>query len=683
MPRIVFVLATLLIPVQALGAVPTVDEWIRLSTVDAPRISPDGRFVAYLVQEVDENDDTYEREIWIASTETGERFQLTDAKGSSWSPQWSPNGDRLAFLSTREGGPQVYMAAFPKGAAVPLTRMKNGVDSFQWSPDGKRIALTTSEIVTRTQAEEPREYHVVGNDPAFSSSLWVFEVPATATAVEPERLTDAADFAVDDIAWSPDSKRIAFPANQYGDPYPFSTYDIYVLTLGEKHARKIVNGGGPEFFPVWSPDGREIAYKTFVRSPADEYHTYSIGYIAVVPADGGITRVLTEQFDENVTPLAWAPEGIYFAARQRTYQHLFRLNPETRATSRISEPYGSVNFGFSFSKDFRQMAFVGADAKRYQEIYVSALGQPFRPKRLTRSGDQLGKWKLATREIVQWKSKDGTPIEGILVKPADFDPAKKHPLVVIIHTGPLEVDQATITRDLPYPAELFAAKGAVVLRPNYRGSTGYGARFRALLVRKLGIPEVEDVVSGVDHLIQQGFVDRDRVGAMGWSHGGYIAAMISASSDRFRAVSVGQGISDWRIFYTLGAGATVKPDYLQATPWDDPEYYRSTSPLTYVKRARTPTLIQHGDADGIAPIASAYELYRALKDQGVPVEMIVYRGAGHLPSGLRQTRAVVEQNLEWFDQWLWKEGAGHRAPPASASTLSGARDRSRGRGGAL
>lgn len=624
------------------GPSPTLDEWMSLKMVNAPRISPDGRSVAYLVQEADWEENTYKPEVWVASAETGESRPLAPGKGASWSPAWSPDSRRVAFLARRDGAVQIYVAPAGGGEAARLTQAAAGVDAFQWSPDGRHIAYTSGEVLARP--EEPKEFHVVGNDPVATTCLWRID----AAGGTPERLTDGKGFAVDDFAWSPDSRRIAFHASQVGVPQAFYTHDIYVLALADRSVRKIVDRPGPVFFPVWSPDGREIAYRAY----EDEYHTWSSGYVAVVPAEGGASRLLTEAFDENPTPLAWSPRGIYFAGRERTYQHLYRVDPSTLAIERVSGPFESVFTGFSFSADFTRTAFAGADAKSWQEIYVSPL-EPFAPRKLTAMGDPLKRWKIATREIVAWTSQDGTPIEGVLVKPAGFDPAKRYPLIVVLHSGPLAVDQATITRDLQDPAELFAAKGALVLRPNYRGSIGYGARFRGLLAGNLGLPQYLDVIAGVDRLIADGIVDRDRVGVMGWSHGGYIAAFITAYSDRFRAVSVGQGVSDWRLFYTFGGGADAEPDYLGATPWDDPEAYRRASPLAWVKRAKTPTLIQHGDADGIAPIAGGYELRRALADQGVPVKMIVYRGAGHLPNGLRQTRAVMEHNLEWFGQWIW------------------------------
>jgi dipeptidyl aminopeptidase/acylaminoacyl peptidase len=652
-------LLTINIPINCLSfyqAIPTLDQWMSLKGTGNLSISPDGRSVVYGVRKANWEANAFADEIWIADTSSGQNFLLSEAKGTSWNFSWSLDGKRVAFLSSRDGATQIYLASPPSKELVRITQVSNGVNDFRWSRDGRSIAFTTTEVFPRTGGEETPEFHIAGNDQAFSSSLWTIamSVDYTPTSAPPERLIDGVDFAVDDISWSPDSRRIAFSANQFRDPYSFWTYDIYVLSLGEKSVKKIVDRKGPDFFPVWSPDGKEIAFRTYTLTDQDEYYTYSAGYIATVPADGGPSRVVTQQFDENPTPLAWSAQGIYFSALQKTYQHLFRLNPSNRNIERVSEPYTSVFSSFSFTSDFKRIAFTNQDAKHYDELYVSDL-KSFQPKRLTDFGEQIKGWKIGTREVIEWKSKDGTAIEGVLIKPADFDPSKKYPLVVIIHHGPINADQAIIGRDMPYPAELFVAKGAIVLRPNYRGSAGYGRKFRALLVRNLGIAQYEDIIAGVDQLVAQGIVDPSRVGAMGWSHGGYVAAFMATYSDRFKVVTVGQGVSDWRIFYTLGAGGSVKTDRSNPSPWDDPEYYRTVSPLTYVKKAKTPTLIQHREFDSTAPPAGAYELYRALKDQGVPTKLIIYKGAGHVPSGLKQFRAVAQHNYDWFRKWLWNE----------------------------
>jgi len=225
----------------------------------------------------------------------------------------------------------------------------------------------------------------------------------------------------------------------------------------------------------------------------------------------------------------------------------------------------------------------------------------------------------------------------------------------VIHGGPTGIDTPARRADRYYPVERFAAKGALILQPNYRGSAGYGAKFRALNVRNLGLGDYQDVISGVDFLIGKGMVDRDRVGSMGWSEGGYISAFITTYSDRFKAVSVGAGISDWSTYYVNTDIHPFTRQYLKATPWDDPEIYRKTSPISYVNQAKTPTLIQHGDQDKRVPPPNAFELYQALKDRGVPVKLILYKGFGHPINKPKQQRAVMEHNYEWFSRYIWGE----------------------------
>ena len=226
-----------------------------------------------------------------------------------------------------------------------------------------------------------------------------------------------------------------------------------------------------------------------------------------------------------------------------------------------------------------------------------------------------------------------------------------------------------INADRYYPMERFVAKGALILRPNYRGSAGYGEKFRSLNVRNLGVGDYADVISGVDYLIAQGFVDKDRVGSMGWSEGGYISAFITTSSDRFKAVSVGAGISDWMTYYANTDITPFTPQYLRATPWDDPEIYKKTSPISYIAKAKTPTLIQHGGSDRRVPIANAFELRQALEDHGVPVKLVVYDGFGHPINKPKQQRAVMEENENWFDHYIW----GDPLPSALTPTVKPAK----------
>jgi dipeptidyl aminopeptidase/acylaminoacyl peptidase len=382
----------------------------------------------------------------------------------------------------------------------------------------------------------------------------------------------------------------------------------------------------------------------------------------LIPAAGGVPRVLTAKFDEDTRLIDWGPDGIYFDALQKTAGHVFRLNSETMAIDRITGPDAFFTMNASFTPNHQMFAGAGATPNHFPEIFVSST-KDFAPKYLSDAGEQWKSFKLATREVIEWKSTDGTAIQGILIKPADYDAKRKYPLLVVIHGGPTGLDTPIDAADRYYPIERFAAKGALVLKPNYRGSAGYGEKFRALNVRNLGLGDYQDVISGVDYLIGTGIVDKDRVGAMGWSQGGYISAFITTYSDRFKAVSVGAGISDWMTYYVNTDIHPFTRQYLKATPWEDPEIYQKTSPIFYVNRAKTPTLIQHGDQDKRVPPPNAFELYQALKDRGVPAKLILYKGFGHPINKPKQQRAVMEHNYDWFSKYIWGE-----EPPAATAT---------------
>jgi dipeptidyl aminopeptidase/acylaminoacyl peptidase len=360
---------------------------------------------------------------------------------------------------------------------------------------------------------------------------------------------------------------------------------------------------------------------------------------------------------------------VFFAASWHTGSYLYQAQPDGSDLRGVPATGDLAANGFSLSHDGTWFAFAGQNATSYPEIYVAPVA-PARPRRLTRLGDQLRGWPLGTSEVVQWKSRDGATIEGVLRKPAGFKPGKRHPLIVVIHGGPTGVSRPTLFGSTyVYPIEPWLARGALVLEPNYRGSAGYGSAFRALNVRNLGVGDAWDVVSGIEALVAGGLVDSTRVGVCGWSQGGYISAFLAThESRRFRAISVGAGISDWTTYYVNTDITPFTRQYLRATPWDDPEIYARTSPITTVRQASAPTLIQHGDADQRVPTPDAWELYRGLMDAGVPTRLVLYKGFGHGLTKPRAIRAALRHNLEWFDRWLWGV-----APPASAESRAGAR----------
>jgi dipeptidyl aminopeptidase/acylaminoacyl peptidase len=646
---------------------PSIDQSLSMKSAGGAQISPDGRYVAYSVQQANWDQNDFIQQIWIAVTATGEQYQLTQGKKSSTGPQWSPDSRRLAFTSDRDGKRQIYVISAAGGEASALTAEEGAIGAMAWTPDGAAMVFTSSGPESKARKDRKDKYgefDIIDGDYAMNH-LWRVAVPAEIPAdvkklPKAEALTQGEQFSVGSFAISPDGKRVAFSATRDPDLGSQNTEQLYVLDLADLHVRKLLESGGPNNRPRWSPDSRQIAY---VTANGAQNFFYANRYIAAVSAEGGKPRLLTEAFDEDANLIDWGPDGIYFAALQKTSAHLFRIDPAGGAIRRISGPGLFHAADASFTRDHKMLAGVGAAPNRFAEVYVSPVSD-FQPKYLTDMAAQWKGFKLATREAIQWKSSDGAAVEGVLIKPADYDPSRKYPLLVVIHGGPTGVDTTLMTPDRTYPVERFAAKGALILKPNYRGSAGYGAAFRALNVRNLGLGDYQDVISGVDYLIGKGLVDKDRVGAMGWSEGGYISAFITTYSDRFKAVSVGAGISDWMTYYVNTDIHEFTRQYLKATPWQDEDIYRKTSPITYVNRAKTPTLIQQGDQDKRVPPPNSYELYQALKDRGVPVKLIFYKGFGHPINKPKQQRGLLEQNYEWFSKYIWGE------EPAAGSAVA-------------
>ncbi len=702
---------------------PTFDEILSLKTISSPKISPDGRFVAYQMSEANWKDNEYVSQWWLVNVATGAAFQLTRGKKSAGQAEWSPDGHWLAFVAEREssaieppsaekkeekkkeesppqkkeekkedgkeadaGGAkpathQIWMISAEGGEAWQLTKSETDVGGFHWSKDGKLIAFSANPSEPKAgkdRKEKYSDYEVYEKD-YQQGQLWLVDVGAAVKDYLPaaaKQVTADVTLNINSFAWSPDSTKIAFSATKNPLLAFSGEEDIYLLELGQNNSvKKIVALPGPDNSPVFSPDGKQLAFYTALAQP---YYYYTNGHIAAVdlaavaakpattPAE---VRDLTGKFDEDPQPIDWGPHGVYFAAEQKTNAHLFRVDPASLEIQRITSPDTLLIEDASFTKDFRTVALITEDAAHMEELYVSAVS-PFAPRKLTDTTAQVKDWKLGSVEVVSWKSQDGTVIEGILHKPADYDATKKYPLLVKIHGGPTGTSEPTLSpTEYAYPVQSFVSKGALVLEPNYRGSAGYGAAFRALNLRNLGVGDMWDVMSGVDSLIAKGMVDPNRLGAMGWSEGGYISAFLTTHTDRFRAISVGAGISDWTTYYVNTDITPFTRQYLHATPWDDPEIYAKTSPITTIKQAKTPTLIQQGSNDKRVPVPDSFELYRGLQDRGVPARLILYTGFGHGVNKPKSQRALLQANLDWFSFYIWDEPFPKDSPLYGSSEL--------------
>jgi len=629
---------------------PRFEDVIAVRAIGGFALSPDGESIAYEVRSTNWDANRYDTEIWLWREGREPRQFTRTPGGTSRAPQWSPDGRWLAFLSDRGEKQQVQLIRPDGGEAFPLTAVAQGVNSFRWAPDGRRIAFVApdpADSTAKPTSDRFGEFVEEDTDPG-RSHLWVVEVLPDSIPV-PERLTEGRDFTVTGFEWSPDGTRIAF-AHQ-PDESINARADIAVIAVATRKISPLVTTPGSEGGFEWSPDGQWLLYTSSGADTTSDYYRNDL--LLKVPAAGGEPVRLAADLDETVSSFWWQPSGIYLIASERTARRVYLVDPGSGRIKPFATTPDRINT-LAFSGDGRTLAFTGQTPTTLAELYRTDLKR-YRPERITHFTDQIDGWTLGTSEIVRWKSRDGAEIEGVLHKPAGFDPSRRYPLLVVIHGGPTGVDYPTPLPVYVYPIPQWLAKGAVVLRPNYRGSAGYGERFRSLNVRNLGVGDAWDVLSGVDYLVAQGFVDTTRMGAMGWSQGGYISAFLTTTTDRFKAISVGAGISDWMTYYVNTDIHPFTRQYLEATPWDDPEIYARTSPITYIKQARTPTLIQHGEFDRRVPIPNAYELYQGLRDQGVPTRLIVYKGFGHGITKPKERLAATWHNWQWFAKYLWGE----------------------------
>jgi dipeptidyl aminopeptidase/acylaminoacyl peptidase len=648
---------------------PSFEDIISLRSFYNAMISPDGNHIVFESQATDWKENKYDRELWL-SKNGGKPFQLTNnLKESSTNPEWSPDGQWIAFLSKRGEKTQIHVIRVDGGEAFQVTHTDNNIRDFEWSPDSQKIAFLQSEDKSKEEKKRKEKYggFAVEDEEYNLNQIWVADFkPAQlnqklrpdqlkdtvyAEKLKAKLLLDSAAFSINRFKWSPDGKKIAL--EHQPDPLinSFFKADISIYDIATKTHKLLINNLSYDGLIDWSPDGNAILYQTNLNDSISNY--YANGKLFRINTDGSQNKQLAADFDEEISRLKWTKNGIFGIAWQKTKRPILRINPENGKTKILAVNSERI-WNYSFSKDGEKIAYTASNDHDLREIYHG--DYPLKDSRkITGSTAQLNNWLVAKSEVISWKSQDGAVIEGVLHKPQDYDPAKKYPLLVIIHGGPTGISTPGPTPSYVYPMVQWLNKGALILRPNYRGSAGYGEAFRSLNVKNLGVGDAWDVLSGVAALEDQGIIDGNKVGAMGWSQGGYISAFLTTNSTKFKAISVGAGISNWMTYYVNTDIHPFTRQYLKGTPWSDKEIYEKTSPMTNINNASTPTLIQHGEFDKRVPVANAYELFQGLQDKEVKTELIIYKGFGHGINKPKERLAATWHNWKWFGKYIWDE----------------------------
>ena len=666
-------------------------DYYKLATVGTPALSPDGRYVAYMVTTVVEDKDRRHNEIWLARTDgSGKPFRLTSPTTEASGPVWSPDGALLAFTSRREGAPDnVWFLRMqgPGGEAYQITGVK-GAPRF--APDGQTVLFTwqgdepdslkTQAWRTRvsptaiTRGPDPKRFDGrVYTSLPFKADERGYLAPretrrpahlyAVAVAGGTPRQLTRGDIAPDDAAWSPDGRRIAFvlDSTDAQEIVAQSRPELYVLQLADSSLRRITTGFVSSTSPAWSPDGATIA---FLCSKGRGEETD----VCVIPAAGGTARSLTAGWELSPSAPEWSPDGktLYVAAETRGNAHLFAVPVAGGAVRQVTSGERTLR-AFTFSKDGRNLAFVGSDITKPFELYAAAVsptGAPSAERRLTTVNDSLtASVTMIPADTFWFTGTGGLKIQGWLMKPHGYQPGRKYPLVLSIHGGP----HSNYGNILFPEFQMLAAQGYWTLFTNPRGSSGYGHRFTFATRGRWGMEDYQDLMQAVDVVIARGEVDTTRMAVLGGSYGGFMTNWIVGHTRRFAVAQTDRSIFNWYSWYgSSDAQGLTEYEFLGA-PWENDSLYRVLSPMAFADRIHTPLLIVHSEDDFRTPITDAEQLFVMLRKRGIASEFVRYPRSFH---GLSRTGPPwllvdrLERIRTWFAHWI---GTGS-APPAAASS---------------
>ncbi len=644
-------------PAAVVGRQLTLDDVLQWRIASSPVVSPDGRRAVFLVSENDLPRPRVVTHLWLVDTNTKYTRRLTHNDGQISSPRWSPDGRWIAFLAARgrDGAaakPQVWLFASDGGEAFPLTEAAEGVRHYAWAPDSQSLfyvaaaPLEAAERARRDRLQERKADHYVVDEDRPRREIWRANVERRAA----ERVF-AGDPGVDEIAVSPDGRRLVFRSNGTGDPDDDAKYNLWELDVAARRAQPLTTRPGQERAAVWSPDSARIAF----LAPRDPQLTFSQEEVFLVALPAGTAaqpaepQQLTRDFSGAIERLYWPKgEGLYFAAAVRTENRLFRLDAAASTVTSAS-PVKYFLTDADWTADGSACVALAEGPRALPEVVVlRPASELVEPQTLTDLNPQLKQFALGEQEVIRWKGPGGSEIEGILTKPPGWKATGTYPLLLDVHGGPHNRRANTMTAG--HFQHLFAARGWLVLQPNFRGSSAYGHEFGIANRGDFGGKDAEEILAGVDYVIAQGWADPERLAVMGESYGGYMTTWLIARTKRFRAAASLFGIFNFITDFSNSEISSWEKDYLDKYYWEDMSLYLDRSPAKYAADIHTPVLIQHGDADLNTFISNSQEMYRALRTLGRTVKFVRFPREGHGFTEPQHVRAQYEQILAWFDE---------------------------------
>ncbi len=632
----------------------TVDDALNMVRLGDVRMSPDGKRIFFSKSELDWGKNKRRKKYFMIPASGGDAFQYIGSAGGS-SFQFSPDGKYLSFKRTVDKNNQVFVMHLNGGEAIQLTNHKNNVDSYKWSADASKIFFTAEEPMSE---EEQKEYDL-GDDAVFIfegpngrekarwQNLWVFNL----SSKKETRLTDE-ELIINEFDVSPGGTRVVFAAAKQDDENYFYLSELYLVDVSNQKPVRLTNNNAPEENVLWAPDGKAFVY----HSPSDQDFDLTHGFLWIMNPDSGEKRKLKEPNQGEISNLVWTPDGksLLFNETRRTNLNLHRVDIATGKIHDVTNVKGTLRV-LAFSKDRAKMVYSYSDFDTPPDLYVSSQ-RNLNPFRLTKANPWIKKKILLARgEVICWKSRDGMEIEGILYMPGNHKKGKKLPLIVTIHGGP----PGHFSNRFRTEFHGFAGLGYASIGPNIRGSDSYGDDLLCALQGDVGGGEFNDVMSGVDYLVEKGIADPHRLGLRGWSWGGILGSWIITRTDRFKAASLGAMVGSWTAESGPGLSWDLKLHYIRGAHWINPGAWRKVSSLWYVKNVTTATLLLHGDRDLVCTPGQSMMFFHALKEIGkAPVRYIKFPREPHGFREPRHLRRCDIEEIKWMQKYIrgidWK-----------------------------
>lgn len=628
----------------------TVDDVLDMVRLGDVSMSPDGKHVFYSEQRLDWQANDRKKTYFMVPSDGGKAKPfIGDAGGRLF--RFSPDGQYLSLIRGSEDGDQVFLLPLAGGEAYQLTRHKGGVSDYRWSADGRLIFFISPEPRSeQAQREWDRGADAVFVDEGANGMsagrwhhLWRFDV-----ASKTETRLTAGELLIGDFDVSPDGHRVVFvarPDNRKNHP---ELAELYLIDVKDRRLVRLTENAAPESRPEWSPDGSSFAY----HSPDAARYELRNGFIWVMNPDTGDKRRFDGQNQGEIGLLTWMPDGksLLFSEVRRTDANLYRLDLATGEVAAMTRVEGTLR-PLAFSRDRSRMVYSFDDFVRPPDLYAADL-RGAEPVRLTRANPWIDEEILLGKaEIVRWSSDDGMEIEGVLVLPAAHAKGRRFPLMLNIQGGP----GGYWGNHFEPEFHVFAGLGYASLAPNIRGCAGYGDELLRALAGDVGGGELDDLMSGVDHLVDRGVADPDRLALRGWSWGGILGAWAITHTDRFKAAALGAMVGDWTSETGPGLMWDLREHYIGGNHWDHPDEWRKRSALTYVSRVTTPTILLHGELDTISSVNQSMAFFTALRDRGVPTRFILFPRQGHDLEEPRLQRICKIEEIRWLQQHVLGE----------------------------